>query len=66
MQQEDSVKEYHEKFEELKPLMLVKNRNLDENYFISNFISGLKEDIKPMIRMMKPTTLIEAFKLSQW
>ena len=64
--QERSVGEYQEKFEELKPLMLIKNRNLDENYFISSFISGLKEEIKPMIRMLKPATLIEAFELSQW
>lgn len=60
------MEEYQERFEELKPLMLTKNRNLDENYFISSFISGLKEEIKPMIRMLKPATLTEAFELSQW
>ncbi|XP_027120880.2 uncharacterized protein [Coffea arabica] len=66
LRQEGSIEEYQEKFEELKPLMLIKIRNLDENYFISNFISGLKEEIKPMIRMLKPATLVEAFELSQW
>ena len=66
LQQVGSVKEYQEQFEELKPLMLIKNRNLDESYFISSFISGLKEEIKPMLRMLKPATLTEAFELSQW
>ena len=46
--------------------MMIRNRNLDETYFISSFISGLKEEIKPMIKMLKPATLAEAFELSQW
>lgn len=66
LQQEGNVEEYQEKFEELKPLMLIKNRNLDENYYISSFISGLREEIKPMIRMLKLATLTEAFELSPW
>ena len=66
LQQEGNVEDYQEKFEELKPLLLIKKRNLDENYFISSFRSGLKEEIKHMVRMLKPTTLTEAFELSQW
>ncbi|XP_027088762.1 uncharacterized protein [Coffea arabica] len=66
LQQLGNMEDYQEKFEELKALMLIKNRNLDENYFISSFISGLKEEIKPMIKMLKPVTLTEAFELSQW
>ncbi|XP_027127715.2 uncharacterized protein [Coffea arabica] len=66
LQQVGSVEEYQEKFEELKALMMIRNRNLDEKYFISSFLSGLKEEIKPMIKMLKPVTLVEAFELSQW
>ncbi|XP_071917152.1 uncharacterized protein [Coffea arabica] len=66
LQQIGNVEEYQEKFEELKALMMIKNQNLDENYFIFSFISGLKEEIKPMIKMLKPATLAEAFALSQW
>ncbi|KAL4342588.1 hypothetical protein GQ457_08G027580 [Hibiscus cannabinus] len=44
--QKGSVKEYQEKFEELRPFMLQYNCYLDEGYFISSFISGLKEDLK--------------------
>nr|XP_027081138.1 uncharacterized protein LOC113703854 [Coffea arabica] len=66
LQQIGNVEEYQEKFEELKALMMMTNRNMDETYFISSFISGLKEEIKPMIKMLKPATLAEAFELSQW
>ncbi|XP_071905809.1 uncharacterized protein [Coffea arabica] len=30
------------------------------------FISGIKEEIKPMVKMLKPTTLIEAFEIAEW
>nr|XP_027122265.1 uncharacterized protein LOC113739231 [Coffea arabica] len=66
LQQEGSVEEYQERFEELKPLMLDKNKNLDESYFTSSFISGLKEEIKPMVKMLRPATLSEAFEISLW
>ncbi|XP_027081018.1 uncharacterized protein [Coffea arabica] len=66
LQQVGSIDDYQERFEELKPLMMIKNRNLYENYFISSFISGLKKEIKPVVRLLKPATLSEAFELSQW
>lgn len=46
--------------------MMIRNKNLVENYFISSFISGLKEETKPIVRMLKPTTWSESFELSQW
>ena len=64
LQQECNVEEYQEKFEELKPLMMLKNCNVDESYFISSFISGLKKKIKPMVKMMKLATLNKAFETS--
>ncbi|XP_027178065.1 uncharacterized protein LOC113777230 [Coffea eugenioides] len=57
------VEEYQEKFEEFKTLMIVKNPHLDEEYFVC-FISGLKDEVKIMIKMLKPTTLSEAFDLA--
>ncbi|XP_027183811.1 uncharacterized protein LOC113782099 [Coffea eugenioides] len=65
LQQRGSVEEYEEKFEELKTLMLMKNPRLDELYFVSSFISGLKEDIKPMVKMFKPQTLMKAFEVAE-
>ena len=63
LQQVGTVEEYKEKFEELKTLMLTKNPKLDESYFISSFISGLKEEIKPMVKMFKPQALSKAFEV---
>lgn len=65
LQQISSVLEYQEQFEELKTRMLVRDPRLPESYFISSFISGLKEDIKPIVKMMKPGTLLETFEIAQ-
>ncbi|XP_027088658.1 uncharacterized protein [Coffea arabica] len=64
LQQARNVEEYQERFEELKTLMMIKNPHLDEEYFISSFISGLKDEIKTMIRMLRPTTLSQTFEMA--
>ena len=46
--------------------MLVRDPHLSESYFVSSFISGIKEEIKPMVKMLKPKTLIEAFEIAEW
>jgi hypothetical protein len=35
-----------EKFEVLKSLMTVMNTNLPESYYVSSFVSGIKDDVK--------------------
>jgi len=52
------MEEYIEKFEELKFLMKVKNPILPESNYFFNFISGLKKDVKPMLKILKPITLM--------
>ncbi|XP_071937632.1 uncharacterized protein [Coffea arabica] len=64
LQQTGKLEEFQKKFEELKTLMMIKNPYLDEEYFVSNFISGLKDEIKTMIRMLKPATLSETFEMA--
>lgn len=64
LQQNGSVRDYQDKFEELRSGMLLLNPTLPESYFISSFISGVKEEIKPMLRLMKPATLLEAFEIA--
>lgn len=54
LRQTDSVLAYQEQFEELRALMLVSNNSLSEQYFISSFISGLKEEIKFVVQMFLP------------
>ncbi|WOH05166.1 hypothetical protein DCAR_0624580 [Daucus carota subsp. sativus] len=63
--QEGSVMEYIDRFEELKAVLLCRNANLDESYFVSSFISGLKGELKPMVRLMKPTSLSDAIDIAQ-
>nr|XP_027064416.1 uncharacterized protein LOC113690623 [Coffea arabica] len=65
LQQKGTVEEYEEKFEELKTLMLIRNPKLDESYFVSSFISGLKDEIKTMVKMFKPHTLPKAFEIAE-
>ena len=60
-----TVEEYEEKFEELKTLMPTRNPRLDESYFVSSFISGLKDEIKPMVKMFKPQSLSKAFEVAE-
>nr|XP_027120660.1 uncharacterized protein LOC113737665 [Coffea arabica] len=64
LHQTGKVEEYQERFEELKVLMTMKNPHLSEEYFVSSFISGLKDEIKTMIKMLRPTSLSETFELA--
>jgi hypothetical protein len=64
--QEGGMEEYVERFEELKSLMHSLNPLLLESYYISSFISGLKEDIKPMLKILKPGTLMTTFDQAKW
>jgi len=63
--QDKGVKEYAERFEELKSLMNALNPPLLQSYYISNFISGIKDDIKPMLKI-KPTILMWVFDQVEW
>ena len=63
---EGGIEEYVERFEELKSLMHSLNSLLPESYYISSFISGLKEDIKPMLKILKPETLMKNFDQAKW
>ena len=44
--------------------MMIKNPHLVEEYFVSSFISGLKNEIKTMVKMLKLATLYEAFEMA--
>ncbi|XP_017221614.1 uncharacterized protein LOC108198371 [Daucus carota subsp. sativus] len=66
LSQTGNLMEYVEKFEELKALILYRNPNLGEGYFVSSFISGLKIELKPMVRLMKPQTLMHAIEVAQF
>lgn len=42
--------------------MIKFNPGLTESYFISSFVSGLKEEIRPLIKIFKPTSLDQGFE----
>ena len=59
--QERGRGKYDEKFEELKSLISILNSSLAKSYYVSSFINGLIDDIKPMFKILKPTALVHMF-----
>jgi len=51
------VAEYQEKFEELGALMWNAQPTLTDQYFVSSFISGLKDELRSMVKMMMLMTI---------
>ena len=60
LKQVGSVMDYQLQFEKLKALMLNHNLYLMEAYFISSFLSGLNEELRPMVKVLQPRTLKHA------
>jgi len=54
------VLEFQAKFEELKFRMLNKNPYLNEEYFVSSFIGGLKDELRLAVQVLQPKTVQEA------
>lgn len=65
LKQEGTVMEYEDKFEELRAMIVVRHKGFSEEYFVSSFISGLKEHIKGSVRMFRPQTLMDAVFLAK-
>lgn len=69
MRQADSVEHYTASFEDKRYDMIQSYPHLDEAFFVSSYISGLKEELRPMLKMMTPTTLNQAYnqaRLQEW
>jgi hypothetical protein len=61
LQQTSTVDEYQSQFEVLSN----RTPGLTEYFRVSSFISGLKEEVRIMVTMLKPTTLPNAFGLAR-
>ncbi|KAL4289531.1 hypothetical protein GQ457_14G023340 [Hibiscus cannabinus] len=59
--QKSTVEDYQERFEELKPYMIQQNPYLEETYFVSSFLSGLKEELRHRVKVHQPQSLNEAY-----
>ncbi|XP_052291764.1 uncharacterized protein LOC127900631 [Citrus sinensis] len=62
LQQTGTVIEYQRQFERLAD----RTRNLPESFFISCFLSGLREDIKIGVQMLKHASLLQTFELARF
>ena len=57
MQQTSDVKEYHDRFQSAMHKVLVHNHSLDDVFFVSKFLQGLKHDVKSALVLHKPRTV---------
>lgn len=57
LRQDGTLDEYQDKFENLRIRMDRVLLELGESYFLSRFTCGLKDDIRPMVRILRPTSL---------
>ncbi|CAL1388272.1 unnamed protein product [Linum trigynum] len=62
LRKQGSLAEYQERFEELRSLMSRFNPALDEIFFISSFINGLKQELRLVMSMLQPQTLAQAYR----
>jgi len=62
--QDQRVDGYVKRLEELK--FLINVHSLLESYYILSFISGLRKDVKPILKIHKPIILVQAFKQAKW
>lgn len=52
-----TLEDYLDKFEDLMSLMIQKNPEIPDSYFLDSFIGGLKPTIKYFVRSFDPPTL---------
>nr|CAD1832016.1 unnamed protein product [Ananas comosus var. bracteatus] len=60
--QTGTVDEYQEQFEDLRARLLITDSQFSLDYFLSSFLSGLKDEIKSAVKMLYPRTLTQAFE----
>ncbi|KAL5700184.1 hypothetical protein ACHQM5_025663 [Ranunculus cassubicifolius] len=65
LSQKSFVLEYQQQFEQLRPLVLLQNPGLTEQYFIDSCIAGLNKDIKHSVQMFYPKSVQSVFVISK-
>jgi hypothetical protein len=60
-----SVTEYADQFEELMATISEENPELSEGWFVRCFVNGLRDGIKYQLRPLRPQSLTEAFWLAK-
>lgn len=65
LRQVGTVSSYEDSFEELRALVVARNKGLTEDYFVSSFISGPMDHIKTSVRMFRPQLMVDAVFLAK-
>lgn len=45
--------------------MIILNPLLNKSYFIASFVSGLKSEMVPLVRLANPTSLVDAYEAAR-
>lgn len=62
--QSGSVSEYYDTFEQLSHTILLYNPSYDDTYFVTRFLSGLKDELRTPIALHRPTFVESASALA--
>ena len=60
LKQSRSVEMYQKCFEELRSYMIQHNTYLTEAFFVSSYLSGLNDELRPMVKVLRPQTVAQA------
>lgn len=60
LRQKGSVEDYQTKSKELRSPLILSHPTLNEQYFMSSFISGLNDELRPTIKMLQPAVFKQA------
>ena len=63
--QDSSVEEYANTFQTLQYEILMHNSGFDELYFVSQFIKGLKPDLRALVQTQESDTMHRAIMLAK-
>ena len=65
LKQVDTLEKYVEEFDQARYMTAMHNPLLDETFFVTQFIYGLKLEIQSVVQMHKPATVDKAVLLAQ-
>lgn len=65
LKQTGRVSDYEDQLEELIAQVIARNRGFNEEYFVSSFVSGLKEHIKLAVKIFRPQSLTDVIFLAK-
>jgi hypothetical protein len=65
LRQTGSVKEYRQAFEDCMYHLIAVNESLSSRWFVSQFVFGLKDDIRAAVRLQAPFSIARAASMAR-